>query len=94
MVALHILSVNVLKSLGRSFGVCMRGCMLSHVRLFCDPVDYSLPGSSVRGIFQARILEWDAISSPGDLPDPEIEPIFPVSVDGFFTPESPGNSEV
>ena len=29
---------------------------------FCDPEDYSLPGSSVHGIFQARILEWVAIS--------------------------------
>ena len=29
----------------------------------CDPVDCSLPGSSVHGISQARILEWDAISS-------------------------------
>ena len=28
-----------------------------------DPTDYSLPGSSVHGIFQARILEWVAISS-------------------------------
>ena len=28
---------------------------------FCDPMDYSLPGSSVRGILQARILEWVAI---------------------------------
>ena len=28
----------------------------------CDPMDCSLPGSSVRGIFQARILEWVAIS--------------------------------
>ena len=28
----------------------------------CDPMDYSLPGSSLRGIFQARILEWVAIS--------------------------------
>ena len=27
-----------------------------------DPMDYSLPGSSTRGIFQARILEWVAIS--------------------------------
>ena len=29
----------------------------------CDPVDCSLPGSSVHGTFQARTLEWDAISS-------------------------------
>ena len=28
----------------------------------CDPMDCSLPGSSVHGIFQARILEWMAIS--------------------------------
>jgi len=27
-----------------------------------DPMDYSLPGSSVHGIFQARVLEWDAIA--------------------------------
>ena len=28
----------------------------------CDPMDYSLPGSSVHGILQARILDWGAIS--------------------------------
>ena len=28
----------------------------------CDPMDYSLPGSSVHGIFQARVLKWVAIS--------------------------------
>ena len=28
----------------------------------CDPMDCSLPGSSVHGIFQARILEWVAVS--------------------------------
>ena len=36
--------------------------VLSHVWLFCNPMDYSLPGSSVCGIFQARILEQIAIS--------------------------------
>ena len=40
----------------------------------CDPIDCSLPGSSIHGIFQARILEWVAIPSPGDLLDPGIEP--------------------
>ena len=29
-----------------------------------DPMDYSPPGSSVHGIFQARVLEWGAISTP------------------------------
>ena len=28
----------------------------------CDPMDYNLPGSSIHGIFQARVLEWVAIS--------------------------------
>ena len=27
----------------------------------CNPMDCSLPGSSVHGIFQARVLEWGAI---------------------------------
>ena len=27
-----------------------------------DPMDCSLPGSSIRGIFQARVLEWGAIA--------------------------------
>ena len=36
-------------------------CVLRHV-LFCyNPMDWSSPGSSVHGIFQARILEWVAI---------------------------------
>ena len=29
--------------------------------LLCDPMDVSLPGSSVHGILQARILEWIAV---------------------------------
>ena len=29
----------------------------------CSPMDYSLPGSSVHGIFQAKILEWVAMPS-------------------------------
>ena len=33
-----------------------------HVWLFCNPVGYNPPGSSIRGILQARILEWIAVS--------------------------------
>ena len=29
---------------------------------WCDPIDCSLPGSSVHGIFQAKVLEWVAIA--------------------------------
>ena len=39
-----------------SHGVCMYQ-LLSCIQL-CNPTDYSLPGSSVHGILQARILEW------------------------------------
>ena len=28
----------------------------------CDPMDFSLPGSSLHGTFQARVLEWVTIS--------------------------------
>ena len=42
-------------------------------------MDCSPPGSSVHGILQPRILEWVAMPSPGDLPDPEMEPASHVS---------------
>ena len=38
----------------------------SHIQTLCDPMDYSLPGSSVHRIFQARVLEWVVISSSKD----------------------------
>ena len=45
---------------------CMKVKSESEVAQLCptpsDPMDCSLPGSSVRGIFQARVLEWDAIT--------------------------------
>ena len=43
----------------------------------CDPMDCNLPASSIHGIFQASVLEWAAILSPGDLPNPGIEPESP-----------------
>ena len=56
----------------------------------CHAMDCNLPGSSVHGILQARILEWVAISSSRDLPHPEIEPKSPASAGRFFTSELPG----
>ena len=41
---------------------------------------YSLPGSSVHGILQARILEWVVISFSGGLPDPGIKPTSTVAL--------------
>ena len=37
--------------------MCAKSCPT-----LCDPMDCNLPGSSVHGIFQAKILEWVAIS--------------------------------
>ena len=33
-----------------------------------DPMDFSLPGSSIHGIFQARVLEWGAIAFSNTAP--------------------------
>ena len=42
-------------------------------------MDYNPPGSSVHGIFQAKKTSGLPFPSPGDLPDPEIEPASLVS---------------
>ena len=39
---------------------------LSHVQLFWNPMDYSLPGSAIHGMSQARILQWVTISFSGE----------------------------
>ena len=50
----------------------------------CDPMDCSLPASSVHGILQERILEWVAIPCSRDLPNPGIEPKSPALQADFF----------
>ena len=55
----------------------------------CDPMNCSLPGSSVHGILQARILEW-VFPSPGDLPNPWIEPGSPTAEADSLPSEPPG----
>ena len=83
---IYMLTVSYL-CVGISSELQMHMCVLSHVRL-CHPVDCRLPGSSVHGIFQVRILEWVAIPSPGDLPNPEIVPTSlasPLLAGRFFT---------
>ena len=52
---------------------------------------YSLPGSSVHEILQARILEWVAFPSPGYLPDPGIEPESPILPADSSPSEPPGD---
>ena len=52
--------------LGKPWGTCIRKGKESEVAQSCptlrDPMDCSLSGSSIHGIFQARVLEWIAIS--------------------------------
>ena len=53
--------------------------------------------SPVHGIFQSRTLEWVAMASSGDLPDPGIEPMSPASpalASRFFITVPPGKSLV
>ena len=56
----------------------------------CNPMDYSPLGSSVHEILQARVLEWLPFPSPGDLPNPGIEPRSPALQADTLTSEPPG----
>ena len=76
--------------------ICAVLCLLSQsCPTLCNPMNCSPPGSSVHGILQARILEWVAMSSPGDLPNPGKEPRSPslqavhyrLSHQGLLSPE-------
>ena len=75
-------------------GVCMRAqsCLT-----LCDPMDSSLPDSSVYGIFQARIPEWVAISFSRGSSHPRdwthVSGETPALAGGFFTNEPPGKPQ-
>ena len=85
----------------RWWDVCVCACAQSGLTL-CNPMDSNLPGSSVQGIFKARILEWDALfhsrgsswpKDQGCISCPGIEPaslVSPALVGWFFTTVSPG----
>ena len=73
----------------------MRAKPLESCLTRCDPVDCSLPGSSM-GILQVRFLERVAVPSRG-LPDPGIEPVsvkFPALTVGFFTTGATGEAHL
>ena len=73
----------------------MYACLV--VSILCDPMDCSLPGSSVHGILQARIQEWAAISFSGDLSEPGLKPVSltsPALAGGFLTTEPPGKPDM
>ena len=69
----------------------MHACLVAKLcpTLF-NPMDCSLPGSSVHGILQARILEWVATPFSRDLPNPRIEPWSPALQTDSLPSEPPG----
>ena len=72
----------------RSSLTCVPAKSLQLRLTLCNPLDCSLPGSSVNGILQARILEWVATPSSRGLPSPGIELaslMSPALTTGFFT---------
>ena len=60
----------------------------------CDPMDCSLPGSSIHGNFQARVLSGLPFPSPGDLPDSGIEPRSPILQAEALPSKPPEMSEI
>ena len=65
-----------------------KGFSMSAMQLcptFCDPMACSLPGSSVHGILQARILEWVAIPFSRGSSQPRDQIRVSCTVSRFFT---------
>ena len=77
----HLIEVGLCFFLANASSFFGQACLDRCMHVSCSIMRHSLQlfgqqsaGSSVHGIFQARILEWVAIPSPGDLPDPGIKP--------------------
>ena len=77
----------------RGAGCCAVLCLVAQsCPTLCDPMDCSPPGSSVRGILQARILEWVATPSSRGSSHPGTGPMsLALQVDSLLS-ESPGKS--
>ena len=58
-----------IKIAGQIIECCVCTLVAQACLTLCDPMDCSLPGSSVHGIFQARILVWVPFPSLGDPPN-------------------------
>ena len=68
--------------------LCMHAKSLQSCLTLCDPMDCSLPGSSVHGILQAEYWSGLPCPPPGELPNPGIEPTSRMSAalaEGWFT---------
>ena len=66
--------------------VCVHACKVALVVSdSLQPMDCRPPGSSIHGILQAKVLEWVAMLSSKDLPDPGTGLASPALAGGFFT---------
>ena len=75
---------------------CMRAKSLQSCPTLCNPMDYTPSDSSVRGIFQARILEW--VAMPSSMGSPQLRDQTHVSCRSFtagefFTTQPPGKPQ-
>ena len=68
-------------------------CLVTKSCLFCNPIVYSTPSSSVHGISQAGRLEWVAVSFSRGSSEPGIKPASPELAGRFFTTELPGKPD-
>ena len=85
-VNLDLFFINVQKLI---FFLIWKMCLSLSIMSYCATyMSYSLPGSSIHGILQARILEGLSCHPPRDLPNPEVETVSltsPALAGGFFT---------
>ena len=70
--------------------IVLCGSVTKSSPILCDPMDCSLPGSSVYGIFQARVLEWVTISFSRRSSQPRDQTHVSCLAGRFFTTEPPG----
>ena len=72
---------------------CMHSQLLSRVQLFGTP--WTVAHQAPLSMGFSRQEYWSALPfpPPGDLPDPEIEPVSPALAGGFFPAEPPGSPQ-
>ena len=68
----------------------MKQCVLSCVQLFVTPCDAAHQTPLSMGFPRQEYWQGLPFPSPGDLPDPGIEPVSPALAIRFFTTEPPG----
>ena len=66
-------------------------CCAQSCPTLCDPMDYSLPGSSVHGFFRQEYWRVFPCPPPGDLPNPGMEPESPLLQADSLPTEPPYN---